>query len=592
MMKRKSSEKSGHVVAWINKAEWDQILEYLYSKDSALQKFALHRISAWKGRFGNSTPVAVESTADLVRCQVLDSSGHLETDDLVLLYGTALVRFVNLITERKQKRVATPLRRLANKMNIPEWIVNLRHDITHRRLPTLKWCRKGCQFVLEWLQQEYWSRQLGSQLAEDWDSQSEEDEEEEGEELGQEDESTVRQRNREAHKKARELLISYEKEQFQVFDGLHKENRARKPWPSPSSDVGWILIQIKDFAVESSTVLVDVMLSDGFLVPTAEQLESLDIDPTSDCDPMTPCIPRLFLRFWLPLLKLLNSPDFIHLFLERLFLELQLSEEDSQHRTYYLAGWISEFFACNRHKNTNPNESKGQKKARLKDMIFTKPIPLQWQKLLTGCLDAPCMATPHLLQQILEGMEHPLPLDTQQKLLQLCCIYTQGGDPGCSPDAGRRDQPVYTLESLRKRVRRESERSASAPLPSAAPRPHKSLPLIQLAEATEDLQEQLSPDILAERVASLRGSPWQVCTDSVKWKDYPLGKVPGQSEDPSCLMVDSYSSMSVLDQHVEVDKSGQHSAHICVSGPHRSGSDGPLWTHSDLSKLKSGLQLF
>ncbi|XP_036378888.1 ribosomal biogenesis protein LAS1L [Megalops cyprinoides] len=592
MMKRKSSEKSGHVVAWINKAEWDQILEYLYSKDSALQKFALHRISAWKGRFGNSTPVAVESTADLVRCQVLDSSGHLETDDLVLLYGTALVRFVNLITERKQKRVATPLRRLANKMNIPEWIVNLRHDITHRRLPTLKWCRKGCQFVLEWLQQEYWSRQLGSQLAEDWDSQSEEDEEEEGEELGQEDELTVRQRNREAHKKARELLISYEKEQFQVFDGLHKENRAGKPWPSPSSDLGWILIQIKDFAVESSTVLVDMMLSDGFLVPTAEQLESLDIDLTSDCDPMNPCIPRLFLRFWLPLLKLLNSLDFIHLFLERLFLELQLSEEDSQHRTCYLAGWISEIFACNRHKNTNPNESKAQKKGRLKDMIFTKPIPLQWQKLLTCCLDAPCIATPHLLQQILEGMEHPLPLDTQQKLLQLCCIYTQGGDPGCSPDAVRRDQPVYTLESLRKRIRRESERSSSAPPPSAAPRPHKSLPLLQMAEATEDLQEQLSPDVLAERVASLRGSPWQVCTDSVKWKDYPLGKVPGQSEDPSCLMVDSYSSMSVLDQHVEVDKSGQHSAHICVSGPHRPGSDGPLWTHSDLSKLKSGLQLF
>lgn len=43
-------------------------------------------------RFGNSTPVAVESTANLVRCQVLDRTGKLEGDDLVLLYGMALTR--------------------------------------------------------------------------------------------------------------------------------------------------------------------------------------------------------------------------------------------------------------------------------------------------------------------------------------------------------------------------------------------------------------------------------------------------------------------------------------------------------------------
>lgn len=38
--------------------------------------------------------MAVDSTADLVRCQVLDSTGQLEVNDLVLLYGMALVRYV------------------------------------------------------------------------------------------------------------------------------------------------------------------------------------------------------------------------------------------------------------------------------------------------------------------------------------------------------------------------------------------------------------------------------------------------------------------------------------------------------------------
>uniref|UniRef100_A0A3Q2FSS2 LAS1 like ribosome biogenesis factor n=1 Tax=Cyprinodon variegatus TaxID=28743 RepID=A0A3Q2FSS2_CYPVA len=101
-MKKSSSEKRRHVVAWITKAEWDQVLDYLYSKDPALQRFALHRVSAWKARYAHSTPVAVDCTAELVRCQVLERSGQLGGDELVLLYGTALVRFVNLITERKQ----------------------------------------------------------------------------------------------------------------------------------------------------------------------------------------------------------------------------------------------------------------------------------------------------------------------------------------------------------------------------------------------------------------------------------------------------------------------------------------------------------
>uniref|UniRef100_A0A3Q3F4W9 LAS1 like ribosome biogenesis factor n=1 Tax=Labrus bergylta TaxID=56723 RepID=A0A3Q3F4W9_9LABR len=99
-MKKRSSEKKRHVVSWINKAEWDQVLEYLYSKDPGLQRYALNRISAWKARYVNSTPVAVDCTADLVRCQVLDRSGQVGGDDLVLLYGAALVRFVNQITER------------------------------------------------------------------------------------------------------------------------------------------------------------------------------------------------------------------------------------------------------------------------------------------------------------------------------------------------------------------------------------------------------------------------------------------------------------------------------------------------------------
>ncbi|KPP73550.1 hypothetical protein Z043_107354 [Scleropages formosus] len=591
-MKSRAASRCCHVVPWLNKAEWDQVVELLYCRDPSLQKVALQRISAWKGRFGNATPVAVESTAELVRCQVLDSSGHLDPDDMVLLYGTALVRFVNLITERRQKRIAISLRRIADKMNIPEWIVNMRHEITHRNLPTLKWCRRGCKFVLEWLQQEYWSRQLGSEVDEHWDSQSEKDEDED-EERGEEDELARRKRKVDSEKRARELLISYENEQFQAFDKLHKENK--KLWSVPSTDLAWILIQMKDFAVDSSDTLVDVLLADGFMVPTVNQLEALDIDPTDGTDPTDPRVPRLFLRFWQPLFKTLSTHTFVQLFLEKLFSELQLSGEFSQHRMCYIAGWISEIISCCIHKNPDPNESKAQKKARLRDKVLPKPFTLPWEQLLPLCLDSPCMASPHLLQQILENMEFPLPSDTQRKLLQLCRIYTQGGlhDWTCSSRTESPEQLIYTVESLQRAVQLGSRASTTTLNPGSSSHLVRT-PLFpsDTHEDSENLQEQLSQDVLTERALALRGSPWQVCTDNVKWKDYPLGKVPGQSEDPSYLMAENYSIMSVFDQHIEVDRAALSNTFPSASGSSRCSSDGPLWTHSDLSKLKSGLQLF
>lgn len=49
-MKGKPAGKTRRVVAWMNKAEYDHVLEHMYSRDPVLQKHALHRISAWKGR--------------------------------------------------------------------------------------------------------------------------------------------------------------------------------------------------------------------------------------------------------------------------------------------------------------------------------------------------------------------------------------------------------------------------------------------------------------------------------------------------------------------------------------------------------------
>ncbi|KAM3618329.1 uncharacterized protein V6R79_019112 [Siganus canaliculatus] len=574
-MKKKTSEKKRHVVAWVNKAEWDQVLEYLYSKDSALQKYALQRISAWKSRYASSTPVAVECTADLVRCQVLDRLGQLDGDDLVLLYGAALVRFVNLITERQQGKTARPLRRLAGKLNIPEWVVNLRHEITHRKLPTLKWCRKGCKVVLEWLQQEFWSRQLGGGANEDWGLQEDGDDEEV--DLKQrEDELIARQKEMEAYKNARSLLISFEREQYQNLDGQLGENDSS--WPAPFADMSWLLSELKQFALESSDLLIEVLLEDGFLVPTVEQLETLGCDPCDSDSLSEPRVPQSFLRFWLPLLKMLNSPAFIHLFLEKLFVELKLlTKEQNAHRTFYISAWISEILSSNSNKFQYHFETKVQKKARMKDRIFVNRIQLRWQQLLSACLDAPCISTSHLLQLILNDMEHPLPLETRQRLLRLCSIYTQTAQPDMDTCVVPKQQPVYTLESLHEKLQQSRHHSRHGCTVAGF-------------EKSGSSQDARLADVQAEKAMLLRGSPWQVCTEKVLWSKYPLGKVPGQSDDPSCLMVENYSTMAVFDQAVELESKATHNIPD-VSAPVRT-AEGLLWNHSDVNKLKCGLQLF
>ncbi|XP_024657821.2 ribosomal biogenesis protein LAS1L-like [Maylandia zebra] len=536
-MNKKGSEKTRHVVAWLNKAEWDQVRDYLYSMDSSLQRFALERISAWRARCADSFPVAVDCTADLVRCQVRDRSGQLTGDDLTLMYGTALVRFVNLITDRQQGRKAQPLRQLAGNLNIPEWVVDLRHEIMRGTLPSLKWCRKGCKVALEWLQQEFWSRQLGG---------------------GPDEQLVARQKEVDACRNARELLISFQKDQYQAFDDGSPEDKGKSLWQAPLADMSSLLGEIKQFALGSRELLIDVLLEDGFLVPTMEQLEALGCATSDSASPTEPRVPQTFLRFWLPLLKMLNSSSFIHLFLEKLFVELKLlSKEPNGHRCFYISAWISEVFLCNNNKFEYHFETRLQKKARMKDRIFIDRIKLRWQQLLSACLDAPCISTPHLIQLVLDDMEHPPPQETREKLFQLCSIYTQTERSEASTPL-QQQQPIYTVSMLLDQMQH------SSPMDS------------------ERSEERKWADVQAERALALRGSPWQVCTDNVTWENYALGKVPGQSDDPSCLMVDNYSIMTVFDQPVELESSATRSSIPGASAPARP-AEGLLWSNSELN---------
>ncbi|KAM6381774.1 ribosomal biogenesis protein LAS1L [Pluvialis apricaria] len=598
------------VVAWRGRAEWDQVMVGLYCGDSRLQQEALDRVSAWKSRYGPKMPLAVDCTAELIRCKVLDSSGRLKSHELILSYGLALVRFVNLITERKQKMVSIPLRQLAREVDIPVWVVDLRHELTHGKLPRLALCRKGCDVVLDWLRKTYWSRQLGNNLCEESEDEDEDEEQEGVEENAELDNDAweIRtpqheacQKHKEFHEKVRDVLISYKNEQFRVMQTVQSVSKSRELWSDSSSEVDWILAQIKDLMQENRETVAEALLSDGFLIPKMDCLKMLNIKYEANKEVWQFRIPQTFYCFWQPLLTGLLSRSFTQILIEKMFMELKECSDSSELRPQFLINWISEMLTGIAKVNAGKKRQHCNKQVPVKELFLHK-VPLQWIRLTDNCLEAPCWATPHLLQLILTIMRPRLPRSSRKNLLYLASVYTEGGGPLSSPGLSSdcSEQPIYTIESLQWRARQENQ------VKNQEQTVEKQEDVLERGDGVEEVEEQEEEMVtetnpleglahsgtmvaIAEKRAALKGSAWQITADEIRWKDFPLGKLPGQTDDPDGLMLDNYSMMSLLDQPArdEWKSPNTNSAELNIPG-----TGGLLWTQNDFHKIKSGLQLF
>uniref|UniRef100_A0A8C9J5A3 LAS1 like ribosome biosis factor n=1 Tax=Panthera tigris altaica TaxID=74533 RepID=A0A8C9J5A3_PANTA len=666
------------VVAWLSRAEWDQVMVYLFCDDHKLQRYALNRITVWRSRLGNELPLAVASTADLVRCKLMDVTGGLGTDELRLLYGMALVRFVNLISERKTKFVKLPLKFLAQEVNIPDWIVELRHELTHKKMPHINDCRRGCYFVLNWLQKTYWCRQLENSLRETWEL--EEDREETDEEDQEEDKNIVVDditeqrtepkdkgkgaeldvrvdgnsesnkevdshwekalRHKELYERARELLVLYEEEQFKVLEKFRYLPQAVKAWNNLSPPVECILAELKGITCENREAVLDAFLDDGFLIPTFEQLAALQIDYEENMDLSDILVPKPFSQFWQPLLRGLHSQTFTQALLERMFSELP-TLGDSGIRPTYILRWTIELIVANTKTGRNARRfSASQWEARRSWRLFNCSASLDWPRVVESCLGSPCWASSQLLQLVFKAMGQVLPDEEQEKLLRICSIYTQSGENSLVQE-GSEASPIgkspYTLDSLY-----WSFKPAGSSFGSEEPQQQEeqgSLNDLQKNEEEKEVLENQEEDeddddeeeeeeeeermevepfsteesstaensrLLAQKTGALQGSAWQISSEDVRWDTFPLGLMPGQTEDPAELMLENYDTMYLLDQPVLEQRlepptcqtgtlglsCGMGSDNCSNSSNGSSNLEGLLWSQGQLHGLKTGLQLF
>ncbi|CAM8930465.1 unnamed protein product [Rhodiola kirilowii] len=163
-----------NVVPWSSWHEWDIVRDSLFSSSPAS---ALHRIRAWRGK--GCLPAVVDITASLIEIQQKDPffnakrAGGQLGDELLsqemmsMLYCMAIIRLVNCVIERTRKRNGKSIAEAAEEIQIPRMLIDIRHEGSHRDLPSFAILRLASVEALEWLKMYYWNPQKEAVSCED-----------------------------------------------------------------------------------------------------------------------------------------------------------------------------------------------------------------------------------------------------------------------------------------------------------------------------------------------------------------------------------------------------------------------------------------
>ncbi|KAG1055472.1 hypothetical protein G6F43_002572 [Rhizopus delemar] len=151
-------------VPWINQEEFETVYKWLFAdrkQHVETIRRALDRIQAWSSR--GRIPFSVEITGMLIESILRDErfGETMSHKELRLLYSMTLVRFVNGLVDQEQKgKYAKTVLTIAKSIGLPPWYVDLRHESTHERLPSLIVLRGAAVQAVAWLHDHYWIHNL------------------------------------------------------------------------------------------------------------------------------------------------------------------------------------------------------------------------------------------------------------------------------------------------------------------------------------------------------------------------------------------------------------------------------------------------
>ncbi|KAF1933149.1 Las1-domain-containing protein [Didymella exigua CBS 183.55] len=150
------------VTPWRNSQELVQLRRDLYrlNDDNVdRRKGAVNKVLAWRARH-ESLPLLLESTADILDVILQDEAGTLNHNATRLLYATSISRFVTgyLDTQIDLTRDRPSWFPPGKSIQPPVSLLEVRHCIVHRHMPSLAELKRAARTALDWLWDWYWSQ--------------------------------------------------------------------------------------------------------------------------------------------------------------------------------------------------------------------------------------------------------------------------------------------------------------------------------------------------------------------------------------------------------------------------------------------------
>lgn len=99
-------------------------------------------------------PQVASFTDQVFRALLFSKSNGVQYEDFTLIYSTVIVRFVTLLMDSALHNSGNPhisALKAAEEMQVPSWIVHMRHNVCHRQMPPLKELDKAVDFIHQWL---------------------------------------------------------------------------------------------------------------------------------------------------------------------------------------------------------------------------------------------------------------------------------------------------------------------------------------------------------------------------------------------------------------------------------------------------------
>lgn len=259
---------------WFDRQEVSEVLEGLYSDDLNRQKLAVSRVEVWEARALSRLPLAAETTSALVKANIDYQSAEKPVGNNIILrekYSMAIIRFVNLFTERNQQKAhALPVHVVASRLGVPAWIVDIRHSASHDSLPSLAELRAAAHWCLQWLKSEFWEVQCMET-------------------------STAFESKMKNVQTFRDQLVTYMQRKFSSL-------KTEEPTPSKIL-LSKIEISVNDLGEE----VCHVVFEDGYFLFTEDQLLSIGLSQHDITNTTEAVLPMKIIEFWKPILHLLNK---------------------------------------------------------------------------------------------------------------------------------------------------------------------------------------------------------------------------------------------------------------------------------------------